>query len=168
MKTAVSRSVLIAAALTLAVAAPGCGSDDGKSATKATTTTAVAAAGSCPAGTKYPPAPTIDQLNGLLRKGLDPKVPAADKVGLVQGSEADPALFDRMTAALTQADLSVQINDVTDHCDGTATADAVLVLNGQRNPGQVPLIADQGTWKLDKSWACGIVTTLGQNSVICS
>ncbi|MQY26400.1 hypothetical protein [Nocardia aurantia] len=157
------------AAVALAALLAGCSdSPEQTTATASSTAAAAAAPGTCPASAKYPATPTLDQLNALLRRGLDPNVPAAQKVELVQGTEADPDIFNRMTAALKQADLSVNINNVTDHCDGTATADAVLTLNGQPNPGQVPLVADQGTWKLDKTWACGIVTTLGQSSSICS
>lgn len=143
----------------------GCGSDD-KTATPAAP--AAAATSDCTHHGKYPPSPSVDLLNGMLNKGLDPNVPAADKVDLMQGVAGDPDLFNRMIPALQNANFSVKINGVTDYCNGTANADATLTFYGQTNQSQVPIVAEDGKWKLDKTWGCGLASSLQQTSPICA
>ncbi|WP_433520501.1 hypothetical protein ACQPZ2_23960 [Nocardia pseudovaccinii] len=154
------------AALGCASLLTACGSDDG---TKTTAPTVIQAdePGHCQPNGKYPASPTVDLLTGLLRKGLDPNVPSAEKVSLVQGSSGDPDLFTRVGVALNQAGFSSQITAVTDYCNGTANADATLTFYGQTNQSQVPLVAEDGVWKLDKGWACGLAKSLQQSSPIC-
>ncbi|MEV0293857.1 hypothetical protein [Nocardia sp. NPDC050710] len=55
-------------------------------------------------GWKVSPSPTIDLLNGMLQEGLDPAVPAPDKVELLQGAAGDPELLNRMAVALQHAE----------------------------------------------------------------
>ncbi|MFB8005853.1 hypothetical protein [Nocardia sp. NPDC056000] len=141
----------------------GCGGQD-KTPAKATVTTAV----DCTQHGKYPRSPTVDLLNGLLTKGLDPSVPTADKVDLIQGAAGDPGLFNRMLPALQQANFSVVIDNVTDYCNGTANADATLSFSGRTSPAQVPIVAEDGRWKLERTWACGLAASLQQTSPICT
>jgi hypothetical protein len=124
--------------------------------------------GNCISGGAYPDSPTIDQLNLLLRKGLDPNVPSAEKIPLVQGLAGDPDLLTRAGSALQGAGFTSDIHDVTDYCNGTANADATLTISGQVTEAQVPLVAEEGVWKLDKNWACGLVASLQQTSPICA
>jgi hypothetical protein len=148
----------------------GCGSThkaDPSGSPTSSSTAAAAAAGACPANGQYPASPTVSLLQGMLRQGLDPNVPAADKVALVQGTEADPDLFNRMGAALRKADFASVIHDVADYCNGTANADATLTIYGQSTDSQVPLVAENGRWKLDKTWACGLAKSLQQTSPVC-
>jgi hypothetical protein len=142
-----------------------CGGDKNTAATSAPTP---AASQDCTHNGKYPPSPTVDSLTGLLNKGLDPAVPAADKIDLLQGAAGDPGLFDRMLPALHQANFAVKITDVTDYCNGTANADATLNFYGQSNQSQVPIVAEDGKWKLDRVWACGLAASLQLTSPICS
>lgn len=125
-------------------------------------------AGDCTQGGKYPQSPTVDLLSGMLAKGLDPAVPSGEKIELLQGAAGDPELFDRMVPALQQANFAVTINDVTDYCNGTANADATLSFYDQPNQSQVPLVAEDGRWKLERVWACGLAASLQQTSPICS
>lgn len=118
--------------------------------------------------TTYPPSPTVELLDGLLAKGLDPNVASADKVALVQGVSGDPDLFNRMGAALREAGFVSDIRSVTDYCNGTANADATLTIYGQAADSQVPLVAEEGVWKLDRNWACGLAASLQQTSPICT
>ncbi|MGK8520161.1 hypothetical protein ACRS6B_00675 [Nocardia asteroides] len=86
----------------------------------------------------------------------------------MQGGAGDPDFFNRMLVALNQANFSVTINNVTDYCDGTANADATLSFYGQPNDSQVPLIAEDGKWKLERVWSCGLAASLQQTSPICA
>ncbi len=109
-----------------------------------------------------PRLPSIDELNAMLQKGLDPTVPASEKVDMIQGSEADPELINRVADAAQKAEVTVTVIGVTDLGSGSATADVNLTIKGQPGPAVVPLVAENGTWKLEKSWACDIVTNMGQ------
>lgn len=163
MNTKLLCTVSISAlALTLA----GCG-DGGQPSAAEHGTTPAATVNGCPVSSGYPASPTKEQLDELLRRGLDPAVDAAQKVDLMQGAAADPDLFNRMGVALRQANFSVTINGVTDYCNGTANAEATLSFSGQTSNGQVPLVAEDGHWKLEKSWGCGLARNLAQSSPIC-
>ncbi|MFC9894523.1 hypothetical protein ACFVMC_12585 [Nocardia sp. NPDC127579] len=151
----------ITAFLTCAALLSGCGTD------RPPSTTSTATSKDCSQNGKYPPSPTVDQLTGLLQRGLDPDVPAADKIDLLQGGAGDPELFNRMIPALQQADFGVTIDGVTDYCNGTANAAATLRFSGQTNESQVPLAAEDGRWKLDRLWTCALATNLQQTSPIC-
>ncbi len=76
-----------------------CGSDDktdSPTTTSKTTTTTTASD-----STDAPVAllPTAPELNAKVAQALDETVPAADKVNLVQGAEADPELINQVAAA---------------------------------------------------------------------
>ncbi len=103
-------AVAIAAALTMTA----CGSDektDSPTTTSKTTTTTTASD-----STDAPVAlPTAPELNAKVAQALDETVPAADKVNLVQGAEADPELINQVAAAAKAAGAQVEILDpVTD------------------------------------------------------
>jgi hypothetical protein len=162
MRRAVSTLALLACA-TLVLTACG----DGEQTTGQAATTSASPA-DCTQGGKFPTSPTVESLTGLLKKGLDPAVASSDKIELLQGASGDPELFNRMLPALDQADFAVTINDVTDYCNGTANADATLNFYGQPNQSQVPLVAEEGRWKLERVWACGLAASLQQTSPICT
>jgi len=167
------RSAYIAVGIACtATALISCSSDDSKSAELEALAPAAAqatgGAGNCTTTGTYPPSPTVDLLNGLLAKGLDPNVASTDKVALVQGTAADPDFLDRVGTALREAGFTSDIRTVTDYCNGTANADATLTIYGQATDSQVPLVAEDGMWKLDKNWACGLAASLQQSSPICT
>ena len=154
----------IAAALTMTA----CSSDDSDSATStsasAATTSASAAA---PAG-DLPPVPTAEELNAELTKGLDPAIPLDQKVGLVQGAEADPDLINKVADAARQNNATIVVNDVTDLGDGTLSSNATITVGGQTNPLQVAFVAEDGVWKLSKENACAIVQLAQFTSPACT
>lgn len=154
-------AVAIAAALTMTA----CGSDGGDSdkttSAKPTTTTSAAA----PSEVVLP---TSAELNGKVAQALDESVPAADKVNLVQGAEQDPELINRVADAAKAAGIVVTVINVTDLGSGQLNADATFLVNGQSNPAVVPFIAENGKWKVQKGWACQIVTTAQLQSPACA
>ncbi|MFF0529808.1 hypothetical protein ACFYT3_15575 [Nocardia amikacinitolerans] len=149
----------IAAALSLTA----CGGED--KSTEATPTRATTSAKATAAD--VPPVPTVEQLNAQLQRALDPAVPNQEKLAMIQGAEADPELPGRLAQAYQQTGASVVVTEVTAFGD-TINAKAKIVLNNQENIADVPFVAENGTWKVQKAWACGMLTNLGQQSPACA
>ncbi|MDH6280285.1 hypothetical protein [Prescottella agglutinans] len=115
------------------------------------------------------PAPTPTELNASLVRAFDENVPAAEKVTLVQGAEADPQLIDQVVAAAKANKASAQVTDVTDLGDGTVAATVVMTLDGQPGPETIiNFVAEDGVWKLSQVNACGIVGMAGLSSPACA
>lgn len=150
-------------AVTAVAVLAACGSD-GADTTSDTPPTAV---GTTQSGAE-PPAPTVEQLDAMLRRGFDPSIPAQEKSDLVQGSEADPQIVDRLAQAAAAAGLTIEIVGVNDFGSGVASAAAQFTMNGNTSPAIVSLVSDDGQWKLEKSWACGILTSAQVSSPACS
>ncbi|MFD3509456.1 hypothetical protein [Nocardia sp. NPDC058666] len=160
MKLRTTGRVAIAGlAVVAALGLSACSDDKGdKPAAKSTT--------SATATVDLPPVPTVEQLNEQLNTALDPAVPNDQKLDFVQGGEADPELPNRLAQAAAENNVQVQVTEVTSFGE-SVTAKANFTLNGQTNPVDVPFVADEGKWKVQKSWACNMMTQLGQTSVAC-
>lgn len=143
-----------------------CGGDDTES-KPATTTSKSAAASTSASDAALPPVPTVDELNTQLGTALDPAIPSSEKLELVQGIEADPELPNRLAEAAKAAGVAVTVTDVTSFGE-SVNAKANFVLNGQTNVVDVPFVAEDGKWKVQKQWACLMLTNLGQQSVACT
>ncbi|MGV9818063.1 hypothetical protein [Nocardia xishanensis] len=141
-----------------------CGGDDSSEPAKTTKTTTSAKA---TASANLPAVPTVEQLNAQLQKALDPSVPNSEKLEMIQGAEADPELPGRLAEAYKSTGATVQVTEVTAFGD-TINAKAKIVLNGQENLADVPFVAENGKWKVQKAWACQMLTTLGQQSAACA
>ncbi|MEU2252176.1 hypothetical protein [Nocardia xishanensis] len=158
------RVAIAGLAVAAALSMTACGSDDkSEDAKPARTTTSVKAG----AAANVPPVPTVEQLNTQLQRALDPAVPNQEKLAMIQGAEADPELPGRLAEAYQQTGASVVVTEVTAFGD-TINAKAKIVLNGQENLADVPFVAENGTWKVQKAWACGMLTNLGQQSAACA
>lgn len=116
------------------------------------------------------PAPTPTELNASLLRAFDESVPAAEKVTLVQGAEADPQLIDQVVAAAKANKAAAQVTDVTDLGDGTVAATVVMTLDGQPAPESIIInfVAEDGVWKLSQENACGFVSLAGLSSPACA
>jgi hypothetical protein len=146
--------------LTATFILPACTTD-----TESSTTTTTAVAETTPGDSLA--LPTVEDLREMLKRGFDSRVPISEKVDLVQGSEADPDLANRVATAATQAGLTVEIVNVNGLGPDAAQAVANFIVDGQSNPGVVPLVAEDGKWKLEKSWACYILTIVQTRSPAC-
>lgn len=114
-------------------------------------------------------APTPAELNTSLVRAFDETVPAADKIELVQGAQADPQLIDQVVEAAKVNKVSAQVTDVTDLGGGTVAATVVMTLDGQPAPESIiTFVAEDGVWKLSQESACGIVGTAGLSSPVCA
>ena len=159
------RIAIASLAVTAALGLTACGTDDSSNnaeSARASTSAKVAAPTA-----DLPPTPTPAALNAELQKALDPSIPSSEKLEMVQGVEADPDLPNRLAEAYKSTDAKVEITEVTAFGD-TLNAKAKLILNGQENIADVPFVAENGTWKVQKAWACTMLTNLGQQSVACS
>lgn len=155
-------------ALVATLGLTACGSGDKGTTKPAATTSAAAAATSAAQNSNFPPAPTAADLNAELQKALDPNVPDEQKLDLMQGVSADPSLPSRLAAAFKQNNAAITVNNVTDLGNGSATADATATINGGA-PSQmvVPLVVEDGKWKVQKEWICNSLQLANQTSPAC-
>jgi hypothetical protein len=168
MKVSSGRVLLSLCVVSASFLVTACGSDTAPNkSTQAEQPSTVGTPGNCQNTGIFPASPTVAQLDALLKKGLDPTVPATDKADLVQGISGDLQLFDRLGDSLREAKFSTTIKGVTDYCDGTANADAALTFGDQTTDAQVPLVADENVWKLELEWTCGLAKNLNQSSPLC-
>ncbi|MFD3705223.1 hypothetical protein ACFWUP_18955 [Nocardia sp. NPDC058658] len=164
MKLRTTGRVAIAGlAVVAALGLSACSDDKGdKPAAKSTTSMKTSVAPTA----ELPPVPTVEQLNEQLNTALDPSIPNDQKLDFVQGGEADPELPNRLAQAAKDANVQVQVTEVTSFGD-SVNAKANFTVNGQTNVVDVPFVAENGKWKVQKSWACTMLTNFGQTSVAC-
>ncbi|MEU8894272.1 hypothetical protein [Nocardia sp. NPDC048505] len=160
------RIAIAGLALVAALSMTACGGDDKKdtSTAKSSTTSAMATATSA---ANVPPVPTVAELNAELQKALDPNIPNSEKLEMVQGAEADPELPSRLTQAVQQAGAKAEVTEVTAFGD-TINAKAKITMNGQENIADVPFVAENGKWKVQKAWACQMLQLVNIQSVACA
>ncbi|ATL66948.1 hypothetical protein GZH49_05175 [Nocardia terpenica] len=164
-RIAVASLAVVAA---LGMSACGSGDKNSGSSSKPKTTT------SAPATTEanVPPVPTADDLNKLMAQTLDPNVPADQKVQYLedgqQALQKDPEMINKLVTAYQQNNVKIEVTNVTSLGD-QLTAKVNFSVNGaQPTEADVPFIAQDGKWKLQKSWACAGLQNLGQQSPACS
>ncbi|MFF0544358.1 hypothetical protein ACWEVD_21160 [Nocardia thailandica] len=166
MKLRTTGRVAIAGlAVVAALGLSACSDDKGTTTTAAKTTTSVKT--SATSAANLPPVPTVAELNAQLNTALDPSIPNEQKLEFVQGAQADPELPNRLAQAAKDANVQVQVTEVTSFGD-SVNAKANFTLNGQTNVVDVPFVAEDGKWKVQKSWACTMLTNLGQQSTACA
>ncbi|WP_431972189.1 hypothetical protein [Nocardia sp. bgisy134] len=158
------RIAIAGLAIVASLGMTACGGDDSNEPAKTTKTTTSAKA---TAAADQPAVPTVAELNAQLQKALDPAVPNSEKLEMIQGAEADPELPSRLAEAYKQTGASVTVTEVTAFGD-TINAKATIVLNNQENIADVPFVAENGKWKVQKAWACQMLTALGQQSPACA
>jgi hypothetical protein len=151
----------VVAALTMTA----CSSDDDNGGSS-TTSKATTSASESSAQADVPPVPTVDDLNAQLQRALDPSVPSAEKAEMVQGAEADPELPNTLAQAYQQSGATIVVTGVQD-LGGSLQANADFTINGQTNPVTVPFIAEDGKWKIEKTWACSALMNLQIQSPAC-
>ncbi|MEU1426519.1 hypothetical protein ABZ412_05525 [Nocardia sp. NPDC005746] len=155
----------IAIAVVTAMTALGvsaCGGKDEAAPAPATPSKVAAAQGN------YPPVPSTTELNSELHKLMDPTVPNGQKLDLVQGIQADPILPQRLADAFKQSNVTITVTKVTDSGNGSVMAEAqVSIDGGAPNPVVVPVVAEDGKWKVQKDWTCTTLSLVNQTSPAC-
>lgn len=152
-------------------------SDDGDGGGGSTTTTSASTESSTsgsPGGEaalsdpKKPP--TAAALNKMLEKALDPNVPGTEKTELVEGSEKDPALFDKLVKGRQDnPGLTYEIVAPVRPA-GTNQAKANVKVKFPDQPQQQveALIAfDNGRWKLSSTTVCLLLSGANVQSPMC-
>lgn len=115
--------------------------------------------------------PTVEALNEMLAMALDPDVPAADKVDLVEGAEADPKLFDQLVkVAKENPDVSYEIKKPVVG-NGPKRASVKVEVKLPDNPPTMidaAIVYDDGRWKLAKSTVCPLLEAGDVKSPLCA
>ena len=130
-------------------------------------TQATVNAESCKPDSAWPAAPTTEQLTSMMYRALDPNVPLSDKIPYVQGAEGDPELLNRLGKKAKESHFSAKILNIADNCNGTAAAATLATFGEKTNAVEVPLVAEDGGWKLNKEWMCGLMNDYQLTSNIC-
>jgi hypothetical protein len=158
-------AALICAAL---LAMPACSSGQPTSPPQAKSSQSPVAGHGCPAGSKYPPAPSVQQVSDRLKVLVDTHVPLEQRVNSVQGAERDPQILDRLATVLTDAHYNVVIHNIDDYCNGQASANSLVTFKGESNEMQIPLTVADNQWKLNNSWACDLMANASISSTMCT
>ncbi|WP_238981264.1 hypothetical protein [Williamsia herbipolensis] len=147
-------------------------SDDGTTAQPTSTTSSSTASGDTGGTSVTDPSkpPSASTLNGLLEKALNPSVPASEKTDLVQGSDADPQLFDKLVKARQDnPDITYSLQaPVIATGNGQATVKVKVKLpNVPEQTVDAAIVYDSGKWKLAKTTVCPLLLANNVQSAMC-
>lgn len=163
-------ATMIAAALMTTVAA--CGSDDSDAPPAPTlTSTTAAASGDGSEITDGSNPPSIAALNEMVDQAVDPDIPRAEKVELVEGSEKDPAIFDELVKARAENSNVdwVLVNPVISAGPNKARVKVRIETAG--NPptnAESTIVFDDGRWKLSNETVCNLLGLYQVESAMCA
>ncbi|ALG85133.1 hypothetical protein [Gordonia phthalatica] len=135
------------------------------------TATTTAATGSESEMTNPNKVPSVEALNEMLQKALDPSIKPADKVELVEGSEVDPALFKELVKAKKDnPDVTYKIKKPILK-DGPKRAKVKVEIKLPDNPPtkiDASIVFDNGRWKLSKQTVCPLLSQTDVKSPLCA
>ncbi|WP_281874670.1 serine hydrolase domain-containing protein [Nocardia sputorum] len=112
-----------------------------------------------------PPIPAVAELDGRLRRTLDPAVPAADKPLRIADDDKDPELIARISRVY--APITTTVVEATEVGPGQLLGTVVLGSPERRVPAVVPFVARDGSWRIATGWACQTLVTTGESSPAC-
>lgn len=114
-------------------------------------------------------APSTQQLEEMLSRAVDPRVPLADKTQLVQGATAaDGPLFNELVQLRRDnPQVSWHIGRPVLEQPGLAKAQFSVLMDGTNQLAYASLVFDDGRWKLQKSYACQMIIQVGRDSPSC-
>ena len=169
-------AAIMAAAVATSLAACSSSDDSDDVPTVATTTSAAATseagASGADAGVTNPNVrPSVATLNAMLDKALDPNVPNSEKTELVQGSEKDPQLFDKLVKAREDnKDVTYQIFPPVIPAGPNKATVKVQVKLPDNPPTKLDaqIVYDGGRWKLASDSVCPILSGNNIKSAMCT
>ncbi|MFB7716591.1 hypothetical protein [Nocardia sp. NPDC056100] len=114
------------------------------------------------------PLPTAELLNAAVLGRMNSAAPGSGPA-VIQGADADPGLLERLIRTAAANGMTMTITKVDYAGNGLLNASATVILNGRTLDGDtvIPFVAEDGTWKLQKQWACQMLTNAGQSSPAC-
>ena len=169
-------AAIMAAAVATSLAACSSSDDSDDVPTVATTTSAAATseagASGADAGVTNPNVrPSVATLNAMLDKALDPNVPNSEKTELVQGSEKDPQLFDKLVKAREDnKDVTYQIFPPVIPAGPHQATVKVQVKLPDNPPTKLDaqIVYADGRWKLASDSVCPILSGNNIKSAMCT
>ncbi|GAA1001900.1 hypothetical protein [Tsukamurella strandjordii] len=164
--TGLSRA--LAPTVALAALLAGCASQNSASPPSPMGTTATVAAQAENPSTSPDRAPSAAQLEAMLERAVDPSVPSAAKVDLVQGATpADAPLFDELVRLRqNNPQFTWHIGKPVLEEFGVSRA-PVSGLVGGANQTAYATFVFEGGWKLQRDYACDIVAQVGRSAPSC-
>lgn len=163
-------AAMIAGAVTMGVAA--CGGDDSSDVPEVPTVVSTAPSGSAAEGDVTNPSvrPSVATLNEMLNKALDPNVPNSEKTQLVQGSEKDPNIFDKLVKAKAEnPDATYELSPPV-LAAGPNRGSVKVTVQLPGNPAQkldAQIVYDKGRWKLASDSVCPVLQFQNIRSAMC-
>lgn len=142
-------------AATVALTLSACSNDDKDDEAEPTTS----AAPSSSAAAIEPP--TLEELNAVLARAIDPNLPIEEKTQTVQGGENAPELFDVMAESQRESGAKVTVVDpiLPGYTPNSYLANATF-----ERPDSEPQVAEgvefvfeDDVWKVSEGWACTLV-----------
>ena len=171
----VTAGVALCAFVSIAACSDDGGSSDPTTTTTTTTTTDAGPSGSSGAVSadgltdpKKPP--TAAALNTMLVTALNPDIPNTEKTELVEGSDADPEIFDKLIAGMkANPDVTYEIvAPVRPAGANQAKANVKINFPDQPQTQVEALIAyNEGRWKLSKTTVCLLLSGANEKSPMC-
>lgn len=166
----VTAGVAVCAFLSIAACSDDGGSDDPTTPTTSSSTTETGTSGGSGDLTDASKPPTAAALNTMLETALDPNVPASEKTELVEGSEKDPALFDKLVQG-KEANPDVTYEIVAPvRPAGTDQAKANVKVQFPDQPAtqvEALITYDNGRWKLSSTTVCLLLSGANVQSPMC-
>ncbi|HJD90366.1 MAG TPA: hypothetical protein K8V33_05680 [Corynebacterium urealyticum] len=155
------KSVAVATAAVAGLSLTACGSEDADNAATTEQTTASSAPSSTAPEEKLP---TPQELQEVLLKAVDPRVPAEEKVNSVVDGDQAPEIFEALTRSQSEAQAKLEVVDPVLPGVLPDMAEATIKLQApERDPqviSGVEFVHEDGKWKLDTRWACTLVETV--------
>ncbi|MFT3900313.1 MAG: hypothetical protein QM728_08725 [Gordonia sp. (in: high G+C Gram-positive bacteria)] len=114
--------------------------------------------------------PRIAVLNNMLEMALDPAVPNSEKTKLVEGSEMDPGVFDKLVQARKEnPDATYKIFPPVIPAGPRKATVKVQVKIGDNPPAKAEagIVFVGGRWKLAKNTVCPLVTGNNVKTAMC-
>jgi hypothetical protein len=166
----VTAGVALCAFVSIAACSDDGGSDDPTTTTTTTTVASTSGASGTPNLTDAKKPPTAAALNDMLKIALDPKIPNTEKTELVEGSDADPEIFDKLIAGMkANPDVTYEIvAPVRPAGANQAKANVKINFPDQPQTQVEALIAyNEGRWKLSKTTVCLLLSGANEKSPMC-
>lgn len=150
----------------------GCGgSDDDEPPLVTATSSAAASANGSDDVTDPNQRPTVATLNEMLEKALDPDVSNSEKTQLVEGSDADPTVFDQLVKARQEnPDVTYKIiPPVIPAGPNKATVKVQVKLpDNPASTVDASIVYVDGRWKLSKNTVCPLVEGNNVKTKMCA